>query len=60
MHSQIHREHRPCRYEQGRARGGRDPSERALPGNEFATPTRRIAMDVIEDVLRMRHACGRS
>ena len=23
-------------------------------------PTRRIAMNVIEDVLRMRHACGRS
>lgn len=23
-------------------------------------PTRRIAMDVIEEVLRMRHECGRS
>lgn len=23
-------------------------------------PTRRIAMDVIEEVLRMRHKCGRS
>ena len=36
------------------------PAGRVLPGKEFAMPTRRIAMDVIEEVLRIRHACGRS
>lgn len=54
----IDREHRPGLDEQGRARGGSMPRERALARKEFAMPTRRIAMNVIEEVLRMRHDCS--
>ena len=56
----IDREHRPCLDEQGRARGGDEPWERALPWKDFAMPPTRIAMHLIEEVLRMRHECGRS
>ena len=56
----IDREHRPGLDEQGRARGSGEPRERFLPGKELAMPTGRIAMDVIEEVLRMRHECRRS
>ena len=56
----IEREHWPCPDGQGRVCGGSEPRERALPGKEFAMPTRRMAMHVLEEVLRMRHECGRS
>ena len=56
----VDREHRPCLDEQGRKRGGGEPRKRALPGKELAMPTGRIALDVVEEVLRMRHECGRT
>ena len=54
----IDREHRPCLDGQARARGGSAPRERALTGKEFAMPTRRIAMNVIEEALWMWPECG--
>ena len=56
----IDLEHRPCLDDYGGARAGSEPRKRALPGKEFAMPTGRIAMDVVEEVLRMRHGCGRT
>ena len=57
---QIDRKHRPCLDEQVRTRGGSEPKEQVLPGKELAMPTRRIALDVIEEVLSMRHECRHS
>ena len=60
LHIPIDDEHRPCLDEQGLECGGSEPRNRALPGKEFAMPTGRIAMDVVDEVLRMRHGCGRT
>lgn len=54
----IDREQRPGLDERGRARGGSVPRERAIARRGFAMPTWRIAMNVIEEALRMRHECG--
>lgn len=54
----IDLEHRPCLGEQGRARGGSVPRERALAGKQFAMLTRRIAMNLIEEALWMRPEYG--
>ena len=50
----IDREHWPGLDGQGGVRGGSEPRERALPGKEFAMPTKRMAMHVLEEVLRLR------
>ena len=56
----IDLERRTCLDEQGRVRGGSEPRERALAGKELAMPMGRIAMDVVEEVLRIWHECGRT
>lgn len=55
----VERERGRCLDEQGRERGGSEPMERILPRKQSAIPTRRVAMDVTEEVLQMRHECGR-
>ena len=50
-------EHQASLDEQGRARGGGEPEERAFTRMEFVMTTRRIAVDGLEEVLRME--CGR-
>ena len=59
MHIPIVHERQPCLDEQGRARGGSVARNPALRGKEFAVQAGRVAMRVIEGVLRMRRKSGR-